>query len=488
MRTVVLILISVGAIGQGAAAQMTSPQQLVRRAVAAIGGEQAVRGITSTTVEFNSATFGLGQEETPMSPARGPIGWGRILYDWRNTRRVLTQETRPITGAPTRQRQVVAGDIGMNDVNGTLNPMAAGGVAGVLQGMRLQPERILLRALDDPGSVIRVPARIWRGQTMDGVRFGQGADTISLYFDRESGLLTVSETVTDDAILGDRRTVTMYTRWQEAGGVKLPRQFDVEANGRPLSQNIVTSLTVNAPLPDSLFAIPDSIARRAQRASTAAPAPVSVALSALAPGVWRAEGGTHHSLVVDQGNQLVVVEAPQSAARMNAVLDTIKARFPGKPIAWVVNTHHHWDHAGGLRAAMARGHRIATHRRNVSFVRQIATARKTVRPDALSRGQAAPAVLGVGDSLAIGTGERRVMLYLLPTAHAEGVLAAYVGGILFASDVLTPPLPGATTPLAAAGSAEMAALVRARGIPVDRFAGGHGGVVPWADVERAARP
>ncbi len=460
---------------------------VIERAVDAIGGAAALRAVTSTTAEFNSASFGLGQEETPLSPARGPIGWGRIVTDWRGNRRAVSQEIRQITGAVTRQRQVVAGNIGMNEAGGTQSPLAPGAVAAVLQGMRLQPERILLRAFDNPGSVTRIPARTWRGELMNGVRFAEAADTVSLYFDRRSGLLTVSEVVTDDPILGDRRGVTWYTRWQEAGGVRLPRQFDSEANGRLLSQNIVTSLTVNPPVPDSVFAIPDSIARRAQPASTA-PAPVTVTLVELAPGVWRAEGGSHHTLVVDQGNQLVLVEAPQNARRIQAVLDTVRSRFPGKPVGVVVNTHHHWDHSGGLRAAMAAGHRIATHVRNAAFVRGIAAAPKTVAPDPLSRGRPAPAVVAVADSLILGSGPRRVVIYEVPSAHAEGILAAWVPEIrlLFASDVLTPPAGGSTAPVASAGSAELVALARARGIVPDRFAGGHGGVVAWTEVERAA--
>lgn len=463
-----------------------SARSLVERAVQAMGGAQNLRGMNSTVTEFSSASFGLGQEETPLSPARGPIAWGRIVTDWRGNRRALNQEIRQITGVVARQRQIVAAEIGMNEAGGTQAPMAPGAVAGVLQGLRLQPERLLLRALDNPASASRILARSWRGELMDGVRFADGTDTVALFFDRRSGLLTVSEIVTDDPILGDRRGVTWYTRWQDAGGVKLPRQFDSEANGRLISQNIVTSLTVNTPLPDSLFAIPDSITRRAQRASPTV-APVTVTLVELAPGVWRAEGGSHHSLVIDQGGQLVVVEAPQNAQRTLAVLDTIKARFPGKPIGMIVNTHHHWDHAGGIRAAMAAGHRIATHARNVAFVRGIATARKTVAPDALSRGRPIPAVISVGDSLVVGTGPRRVVLYELPTAHVEGILAAYVpeARLLFTSDVLTPPAPGSGA-LAALGSAELVAMARSRGIDPDRFAGGHGSVVSWSEVQRAA--
>jgi glyoxylase-like metal-dependent hydrolase (beta-lactamase superfamily II) len=206
--------------------------------------------------------------------------------------------------------------------------------------------------------------------------------------------------------------------------------------------------------------------------------------------VWRAEGGTHHSLIVDQGTRLLVVEAPLSAQRMEALLDTLHARFPAKAVGLVINTHHHWDHSGGLRAVLAAGVPVVTHARNVSFVRSIATARKTVRPDVLSRrlGPARPPlppITAVEDSLVLGAGDGRVIAYRLPSAHVEGLLAVYVPAakILFQSDVVN-----ATPTPPAAGSAELVKFVKARGIAVDRVAGGHGVVVGWADVEKAAVP
>jgi glyoxylase-like metal-dependent hydrolase (beta-lactamase superfamily II) len=184
---------------------------------------------------------------------------------------------------------------------------------------------------------------------------------------------------------------------------------------------------------------------------------------------------------------------------MEALLDTLRARFPTKPVGIVINTHHHWDHAGGLRAVLAAGLPVVTHARNARFVRSIATARKTVRPDVLSRrlGPARPplpAISTLEDSLIIGRGDSRVVAYRLPTAHAEGVLAVYVpsASILFQSDVVTvnPANPATNVPPAppAAGSAELVRFVKAHGLTVERVAGGHGIVVPWADVERAAAP
>lgn len=463
------------------------PAQLVARALDAVGGAAAVRDVPAVTVEFYSVNFGIGQEETPASPARGSVSVGRTVSDWRAGRRAQTLEIRGPGGAVNRQRRVTAGGIGMleNQTTGAQQPDPPGTVANVERAMRIVPERLLLAATDNPAGLTPLPVKTWRGAPHDGARFINGPDTLNLYFDRASGELVVVEQVTDDPILGDRTTATHFTRWQDAGaGIKQPRQIDVLMNGRQQLHSIATSASTAA-APDSLFLIPDSIAARAQRAPAVPPAPVvTVALVELAPGVWRAEGGTHFSLVVEQPTELVVVEAPQSTARMQAVLDTLRRRFPSKPVGLVVNTHHHWDHAGGLRAAMAAGLPILTHRGNVEFVRGIGSARKTVAPDALSRPmRAGLTVRAVDDSLTVGSGDSRVVIFRLPTTHVQGMLAAYVPAarILFQSDVLS---PAATLPQL--GAAEVAALARSRGIAVERVVGGHGGIANWPDVERAA--
>jgi glyoxylase-like metal-dependent hydrolase (beta-lactamase superfamily II) len=118
---------------------------------------------------------------------------------------------------------------------------------------------------------------------------------------------------------------------------------------------------------------------------------------------------------------------------------------------------------------------VVTATGNAAFVRTIGIAPKTVAPDALS-GRGRPLqVNAVDDSLVIGSGDGRVVVYRLPTAHVEGMLAAYVPAarILFTSDVLS---PGAT--LALAGSKEIVAFVKARALTVERVAGGHGELQP----------
>jgi glyoxylase-like metal-dependent hydrolase (beta-lactamase superfamily II) len=473
------------AIASGQATTNRTPSQLITRAVNALGGAAALDSLRNKTVEFNTVTFGLGQEETPASPARATFVSGQTTYDYQGTRLVTQQEQRPVNGGVNRIRRTTLRQISLSETNGTLQMDPAAVPFNLERNLSLEIDQMLRAALHQPAAVTSVRPRTLRDEIVDGIRMALGRDTVRIWFDRLTGLPVASETLIDDSVLGDRRTVTWYTRWQSAGLVKLPRQVDVEVNGRLLTHTVITSATVNQALDETLFAIPDSMRSRAPSLPPAV-APVSVILTNIAPGLWRAEGGSHHSLVVEQGQTLLVVEGPQSAARANAVLDTLQRRMPGRRVSAVVMTHHHHDHSGGIRAFMARGIPVIAHTRNVAFVRQVAAARKTVAPDRLTRGTQAPAVTAVGDSMVVGAGNSRVVLYQLPTAHAEGVLAVWhpSSGTVFTSDVLS---PAANQPPARAGSIEMVAFARARRLTPTRFVGGHGVVVEWPAIDAAAR-
>lgn len=486
--TSLLMLSALSCAPSGARAPETdaTPAELAARALDAMGGAGALRSAV-TTAEFNRATFALGQEETPQSPPRATVAFGTLIVDWAGNRRALTQESRAVNGNVTRQRQVITDRIGMNEVNGTPGPMPPAVVGGQMRALESEPHRILLAVQDAPDGATPLPAQEWRGEMRDGLRTRVGDDDVELWFDRLTGLPVVAVTVTDDGVLGDRITETWFTRWRATDGptaITLPWQTDVIVNGRLASHTIVTALRTDPPEAAS-FEIPATIRQEATPAPEGAPAPppVVVSLVELAPGVWRAEGGSHHSLVVDQGDALLVVEAPQNAGRSTAVLDTLAARFPDKPVKAVVNSHHHWDHSGGVRGVLARGVPVITHMRNVAFLEGIGQNEKSVAPDALDERSPLPAITGVTDTVITGAGGPDVHLLSLPTTHVEGILAAWVPAakLLFVVDVLS---PGATLP--ALGSSEVETFLTARGLDAERIVGGHGGIANRADLQAAA--
>ena len=120
-------------------------------------------------------------------------------------------------------------------------------------------------------------------------------------------------------------------------------------------------------------------------------------LEKIADGVWFLTGGAPMSVLVEFSDHVVVIEAPQDDARTEATIAAVKRAMPAKPIRYVVNTHHHFDHSGGLRGYVAEGIPILTHEKNKAYFDQIFRSPFTLEPDRLARSPRAPVIEAVGD-------------------------------------------------------------------------------------------
>src|SRR4029077_14729449 len=104
-----------------------------------------------------------------------------------------------------------------------------------------------------------------------------------------------------------------------------------------------------------------------------------------------------HSVAVEFRNYVALVECPLGDARANAVLDAVKKTIPNKPIRFVVNTHHHFDHSGGLRACVAEGATILTQAENKPYYEKVLAAPHTVTPDQLAKAPKKAVIEAVAD-------------------------------------------------------------------------------------------
>jgi glyoxylase-like metal-dependent hydrolase (beta-lactamase superfamily II) len=147
----------------------------------------------------------------------------------------------------------------------------------------------------------------------------------------------------------------------------------------------------------------------------------------LAPGVHKIQGGSHATILVEMRDHLVAIEGPLYEARTAPVVKSIKERFPGKAIRYAVPTHHHLDHAGGIRAFMAEGAAIVVPFNAQAFYAQVARAPHTRNPDTLERNKAAVIIEAFGGGpRVLSDGQRQVAVYPLPTSHAEDLVVVYL--------------------------------------------------------------
>jgi glyoxylase-like metal-dependent hydrolase (beta-lactamase superfamily II) len=123
----------------------------------------------------------------------------------------------------------------------------------------------------------------------------------------------------------------------------------------------------------------------------------------------------------------VVVEAPANPDRAQAALAAARQLTGNKPIRYVVNTHQHADHSGGLRGVVAAGITILTHELNVPFYQKMLRNSATIAPDQLAREPRPPVLEGVGDRKVLTDGTRTVeVLHMRGNLHSEGMLMVYL--------------------------------------------------------------
>ena len=179
------------------------------------------------------------------------------------------------------------------------------------------------------------------------------------------------------------------------------------------------------------------------------PPPVTVTVEKLANGVYYLKGGSHHSVAIDQADHIVVVEGPQNEARPIAVIAKVKETIPNKPIRYMINTHVHFDHSGGLRTYVAEGATIVTHASNEAFYRQAWSAPRTLNADKMAKAGATATFETFTDKHTLTDGRRAIEVHLIAgSGHNDGFAMVYLPAekILAEVDAWAPLAPGAQPP------------------------------------------
>ena len=190
----------------------------------------------------------------------------------------------------------------------------------------------------------------------------------------------------------------------------------------------------------------------------------------LANGVWHVTGGSHHSVVVEFADYIAVVEAPLDEARSLAVIAEAKKLVPNKPLRYVLTTHHHFDHTGGLRTYVAEGATVVTHQSNVPTFEKTLVAPATLSPDAQSKAAKTPTLQGVSGKDILTDGKQTIEIYATGgDTHTNEYTLIYLRGprILVEADAYSPGPPDAPVPPTAAAQRGRA-LRRSTEVEIER--------------------
>src|SRR5437762_8692063 len=187
-------------------------------------------------------------------------------------------------------------------------------------------------------------------------------------------------------------------------------------------------------------------------------------------------------------DHLVVIEGPQDDARALAVIDEVKKTVPNKPIKYVINTHHHFDHAGGLGPFVAEGATIITHDANKAFLEKSLAAPRTVQPDKLAQSGKKATVEGMQDKRVLSDGTRTIELYLIQgNVHHDGLIMAYLPKekLLVEADAYTPAPPNAPPPAQPnANNVNLYENIERLKLAVDQILPLHGRKVPFSELQK----
>jgi glyoxylase-like metal-dependent hydrolase (beta-lactamase superfamily II) len=234
-------------------------------------------------------------------------------------------------------------------------------------------------------------------------------------------------------IVGDMPVETTYADYKDfGGGLTLPSRVTQTQDGFPSLDLTITAVTANPP---AEIAVPENVR------SFQPPAP-NVTADEVADGVFYLKGGTHHSMAIEMSDHIVVVDTPQNQMRGEAVLAKAKEVIPNKPIRYVVTTHHHWDHLGGIRAAMDEGATIVTHESNKEFLERVAKSPHTLVPDRQAASQKPLQLQTIGDDSQLTDGRRVIELHRMQDyEHTADMYIIYLSRerILAEVDAFSPP-------------------------------------------------
>ncbi|TMB25997.1 MAG: MBL fold metallo-hydrolase [Deltaproteobacteria bacterium] len=339
------------------------------------------------------------------------------------------------------------------------------------------------------------------------VRYKADDTTFLVAFD-DSGLPSRIRTLDADSIYGDSTYDLVLSDYRDVSGVKFPYRQSYELNGKEVIHIEVEEARAEAPqakleVPADLQApspargnVPYQWVIRRQFIGTYldsdaithdGQAVPGLKLAEVAPGVGLISGGSHNSLVVEMADHLVVFDAPVGEIQSRFTLDTLKAKYPSKPVKLLVLTHHHMDHAGGARTFVAQGASVLVGQGNAAHFEKMFAAPHKIDGDALEKSPRKASIEEVADHKIIDDGKRKVEILRIDNPHADGMLIAYIpdAKLGYVVDIWSPGRDKLGDKATPGQQALVAAVAKLSSTP-ERFAGGHGTVADYAPLASLA--
>ena len=512
----------------GSCATLPSPQDLVGRALDAMGGADALARVKTISVKGTTKQWEPEQSAVPGGDMRfaneanfeltGDFTAHAVRVDWVKKfaypgprtftySEIVTPAAGYVLGqeanAPNRQAM---------EQKPPAHSMSGLRLAATQRELRRASPSLLLEMQRNADKLSASPDITIGGVTYPAVGYKAGNYDFIVMFDPKTNLPARIRTLDYDNVWGDVNYDLVLSDWRTMGGVRIAASQKYELNGRAVMEIRITDVTANPQLTASRFEPPAAVTAGAAKPAAGnvpyqwvirrqfigtymdsesvsfdARATSSLRLVELAPGVQHQVGGSHNTLIVEMRDFLVVMDAPVTDNQSNWTINAAKAKYPGKPIKYLVLTHHHMDHSGGIRAFAAQGATVVVGKGAGDHFRKVLAAPFTRNPDLVARDLSKTPIVEVADKYVISDGKREFSAHVTENPHAAAYLIGYVADarLAYVTDIWSPgrdPLPAKiSSPLAA-----LVTAVRQAGIAPTRFAGGHGSTGDYAPLAALA--
>ena len=404
-----LILACALAATGGASAQEVGPARAaLEEAAEAMGGLERLRGLDNVVltgfgqrVYYQGGGFLTGDEKAP--PKWQAVVDAQRTFDLPGER-ALNQER-------WAQEFPFAGFFGLNFARN----------ATVQSGDKLldHPLPALLEALDDEtrlGAVSTEDGMIVIQFTPEGAR-----SPVWIGIDPRTHLPRFTRWTSGSVNLGDLTTTAWFTGYTPVDGVQLPLGLMQELDWR---HQVSLMFQVDSYRVDAAAAELPAFPGPGAAAAAALP---QARVTKVADGVWDVRVGTAGGPVIEFADRLVMFEAYGGEAQTLARIDAADRLVPGKKVEAVIVSHHHFDHTGGLRAAVSRGLEVISQRGNEDIIREMVTRPAIQYPDALARNPHALVFTPVDEKLVLEDRTRRLEIYrVVEHAHMPDAVFAYL--------------------------------------------------------------
>ncbi len=453
-------------------------QAAITRAVEAYGGAAALRDLRTIRVEAVGETVQRNQSRKPFTSDRTPFKID-LTIDVEKTQAIQVLEGGYPGGFKYSSGFAVVGNEGRSwDIvrkNKRIIPNVP--ASAVRQRWRYFPHLIVRDAMRRSPGARYLGSTKAEGIDCDVVSYSnEDGGTLSLYIDSKTGRLVKVESLTSDPFAGDAVIETVFS-----GSAGSPSGRVSRINGELTEELNFPKYELNPSVAESAYSMPSDFA-------DLRPAAAAQPVQKHAEGIYTVTAGGYNVLFVDLTDHIFVMETPGGDNVSRQTIAAIKQTIPNKPIRYVSVTHHHDDHAGGIRTYIAEGATILAVPNEKPFFEKVATAKFVLNPDTLAR-QPKPI------SIETITGGRRVLTDGKVTVelrdigngpHAEQMLVAYFPKekLVFQGDLLNRPANG-DEPIANDTSAHFLKWIDSSGVTVEKILMVHGPVSTIAELRAA---